>query len=263
LSSLLWHRMPSYCLPLERKLGKEVPTPAPGSCMSPDPWCSTEAGCRKWVEARRCQERGKLQPGPPGLSSSSCTERVTLSHTVCGVCSAFASTQVIMELSNPEAPLIWYFSVNGTQSCAAWTPMLAASLLSPQGRTLQPVTACWSSASSGHQSEREWSRPLWMQPLALALPWPYLLQRIHLGGHLLDVGMHFHQIHAVQGTLQEIHHRLQLEVVGGEGREIVKQGYQYTRPEDTQGAPLQQRTPQSQSLTVATWTPTYASSQDK
>lgn len=45
-------------------------------------------------------------------------------------------------------------------------------------------------------------------------PWPcpYLLQRVHLGGHLVDVGVYFHQIHAVQGTLQEIHHRLQLEV---------------------------------------------------
>lgn len=39
----------------------------------------------------------------------------------------------------------------------------------------------------------------------------------------MDVGMHFHQIHAVQGTLQEVHHRLQLEVGGGIGRQMVKQ----------------------------------------
>lgn len=59
-------------------------------------------------------------------------------------------------------------------------------------------------------------------------PSPYLLQCIHLGGQLVDVGMYFHQIHAVQGTLQEIHHRLQLEVVGGAGRQMVKQGYEHS-----------------------------------
>lgn len=46
-------------------------------------------------------------------------------------------------------------------------------------------------------------------PLA-CVPCPYLFQRVHLGGHLVDVGMHFHQVHAVQGALQEIHHGLQL-----------------------------------------------------
>lgn len=30
----------------------------------------------------------------------------------------------------------------------------------------------------------------------------YLLQRVHLGHHLTDVGVHLHQVHAVERSLQ-------------------------------------------------------------
>lgn len=83
--------MPSYHLPLERKLGKEVPTPAPGSCVSLDPWCSAEAGCRKWVEGG-----GQAMPRETSLEPTAWTSRrVQLflysedslpEYTACSVC---------------------------------------------------------------------------------------------------------------------------------------------------------------------------------
>lgn len=39
----------------------------------------------------------------------------------------------------------------------------------------------------------------------------HLLQRVHLGHHLADVGVHFHQVHAVQRSLEQVHHGLQLQ----------------------------------------------------
>lgn len=53
--------MPRCPLPPERKLGKEAPKPAPGSCVSQAPNSPAEAGYRKEAETRLCQQRCKLR----------------------------------------------------------------------------------------------------------------------------------------------------------------------------------------------------------
>lgn len=52
----------------------------------------------------------------------------------------------------------------------------------------------------------------------LILPSPVglgaLLQRVHLGHPIVHGSLYFHQVHPVEGTLREIHHKLQLKKLG-------------------------------------------------
>lgn len=75
---------------------------------------------------------------------------------------------------------------------------------------IHSLASGWSWLSGAYQSFQSvfiWTLSHWNEGRTT---FTHLLQRVHLRHHLVDVGVDLQQVHAVQGSLQEVHHRLEL-----------------------------------------------------